>query len=246
MSQLILHAGGREVTLDELMEVKAPPPEGRWFPLSHGAVLNKVKDTLAAAGFIVAKERLATSHEHHRFFGVLDMESELMPGVALSVGVRNSTDRTFKIGVCFGARTFVCDNLAFSAQIVVARKHTRHGEFHFGGDIAATMPKLGEFRAQEAQRLQTLHSTEVSNMQAESVILRAFEKGIVPAQLLGDIIREWRSPSFPEFNPRTLWSLASAFTTVLGREGKQVRNPNQYCLTTMKLNSLITPVAVAA
>src|SRR5437660_1636932 len=35
VSDLMLHAGGRLVTLDELTACKTPPAEGRWHPVSH-------------------------------------------------------------------------------------------------------------------------------------------------------------------------------------------------------------------
>lgn len=246
MSQLIVHAGGREATLEEVMAVQAPPPEGRWFPISHSVVLDRVRSTLDEAGFVVAKERYALSQDNHRFFGVLDMQSQLSSGVALSVGVRNSTDKKFPIGFCAGSRTFVCDNLAFSADLLLSRKHTRNGAARFSEDIAAAMPKLEEFQDIEAYRIKRMKEAAVSDMQAESFILRAYDRGIISAQLIGDVLREWRIPSYEEFQPRTLWSLVSAFTTVLGRESRHVRNPNAYVLTTMRLNHLVTPLALTA
>jgi hypothetical protein len=41
-----------------------------------------------------------------------------------TVGLRNSNDRTFPIGIAFGSRVFVCDNLAFIGDQVIRRKHT--------------------------------------------------------------------------------------------------------------------------
>jgi len=52
--QLVVHAGGRAVTLDELRACETPAPEGRWHPAAHVDVLGAVKETLeirkAAAG----------------------------------------------------------------------------------------------------------------------------------------------------------------------------------------------------
>lgn len=246
MSQLYVHTGGREAPLEEVLSIEAPPPEGRWYPISHGAVLNRVRDTLDEAGFVVAKERYALSKDNHRFFAVLDMQSQLSCGVALSVGVRNSTDKKFPIGFCAGSRTFVCDNLAFSADLLLSRRHTKNGVSHFSLDIAAAMPKLSQFREVESFRIERLKVTAVSDVQAESFILRAYDRGIISSLQIKDVLKEYRSPSFEEFAPRTLWSLTSAFTTVLGREGRQVRNPNAYVQTTMRLNHLVTPLVMEA
>ncbi|MBX9623644.1 MAG: DUF945 domain-containing protein [Gemmataceae bacterium] len=245
MSQgtLVLHRGARPVSPEELADVKPPPREGRWDPLAHAAVLSRVKLTLGEAGLVVRREQLALSKENNRFFGVLDLESELAHGVSLSVGVRNSTDKSFPIGFCAGSRVFCCDNLAFNAELLFRRRHTRFGEQRFAADIAAAMPKLGQFRELEARRIEAMGRTEVSDVAAESLVLRAFERGIVPAPLLLDVIRAWRDPAHDEFRPRTLWSWVNAVTTALAPKAKA--NPQAYAVTTMRLNALVAPALPA-
>src|ERR1700730_8762988 len=130
-SSLCLHAGARTVTREELSEYKAPPPEGRWYPVSHARVLETVKGTLHEAGYEVKKEILSLSQNGHRFFGTLDLGTSIASGVCLAVGVRNSTNKSFPLGFCAGERVFVCDNLAFSSELLVRRKHTRFGRDRF-------------------------------------------------------------------------------------------------------------------
>src|SRR4051812_42432855 len=108
---LILHAGGKLVTLDELKECKTPPPQGRWHPTSHVQVLASVKETLHGAGYVVKEEKLAIAREGGaRFFGILNLDTPLVQGVGLSVGVRNSWDKSFPLSFCAGSHVFVCDN----------------------------------------------------------------------------------------------------------------------------------------
>ena len=57
MAELVLHAGGRVATPDELRECKAPEPVGRWHPVAHVTVLDSVKETLAGAGYVVKSEQ---------------------------------------------------------------------------------------------------------------------------------------------------------------------------------------------
>ena len=47
---------------------------------------------------------------------------------AFVVGVRNSHDKSFPAGLVIGASIFVCDNLSFSGEVKLARKHTVHVE----------------------------------------------------------------------------------------------------------------------
>jgi hypothetical protein len=238
-SNLVLHKGARRVGLEELLVVPAPPGEGRWYPLSHGAVLNRVKETLGEAGYEVKREDLALSRGNARFFGTLDLNSPLADGVGLSVGVRNSTDKSFPIGFVAGNRVFCCDNLAFRSDLIsVRRKHTRYGEQRFALDIAAAMTSLDLFRESEAERIEAMQTTEVDDTRAESLILRAFERGIITAPTLPGAIREWRKPSHEEFQPRTYFSLMNAVTTALGEKAR--KNPSGYAVTTVRLNALFT------
>ena len=243
-STLVLHKGGRLVSFDELAEVKAPPPEGRWYPLSHGAVLGRVKETLAEAGYTVKREQLALAKFDARFFGTLDLTTPLSDGVVLSVGVRNSTDKSYPIGFAAGSRVFVCDNLSFSAELMVRRKHTRHGELRFGNDIAATVVKLGQFQADETKRIAAMKETEVSGVQADSIILNAYTRGIVKTPDLPAVIKHWRDPEHDAFRDRTLWSLMNAFTSAMGEKAKA--NPAAYAVTTMRLSGFLAQQALAA
>ena len=237
VSDLCLHAGGRLVSEEELREYRAPPPEGRWFPIAHHDVLRKVKETLNDAGYEVERQQLALARKEHRFFGTLDLKTTLASGVNLAVGVRNSTDKSFPLGFCAGNRVFVCDNLAFRSELLVKRKHTRFGEQRFANAIADAVTALQGFREMEAQRLRALMNMELREEQADSFILRAFEKGIISTHQLPAVLKEWRSPSFEEFEPRTAWSLLNAFTTVL--RDRAERQPQSFMVQTMRLNYLL-------
>src|SRR5262245_7239381 len=107
-SNLVLHRGARTVTPEELAQYRAPPPEGRWFPVSHSRVLETVRATLREAGYQIDNERLGVLRGGGgRFFGTLDLGTPLVPGVSLAVGIRNSTDKSFPLGFCAGSRVFV-------------------------------------------------------------------------------------------------------------------------------------------
>lgn len=237
-SQLVLHRGARPVTLDELAAVPAPPAEGRWRPVPHVSVLTSVKETLREFGYTVVREQLGLSRNDARFFGTLDLGTPLVEGVALAVGVRSSTDKSFPLGFAAGSRVFTCDNLAMSAELMVHRKHTLNGVTRFRDDIAQAVNRLQGYQDQEARRIERMRETVVPDEAAESYVLRAFERGLVPSRLLPRVIQELRHPSFEDFRAPTLWNLLQHFTTVLGetRQG----DPQKYALRTMRLTALLS------
>jgi hypothetical protein len=193
--------------------------------LSHSQVLGSVVQTLDAAGFGVKSMAIGVTADGARFFGTLQLQAEIMPGVGLAVGIRNSTDKSLPIGFCCGQWVFVCDNLGFSSEVVITRKHTRFGESRFNEAIAATISGLGQYQESEAKRIEWLRSTELTPDRANSLILRAYEEGIIGARLLPVVIQQWRQPNHPEFRERTAWSLLNAFTEVL--KDRQQRQPSR-------------------
>ena len=96
-SNLMLHAGGRLCTLDELKAAPTPKAEGIWHPVSHAQVLETVTRTLADAGYAIKKQTLAIARHGARVFGTIDLTTSLTDddSVALAVGVRNSTDKSY-------------------------------------------------------------------------------------------------------------------------------------------------------
>lgn len=238
MTQLMLHTGARVVERSELETYDAPPPTDTWFPLRHATVLDRVKTTLGESGFAIEREALALNPSNTRFFGTLDLRSELHNGVTLTVGVRNSIDKSFPIGLVAGSRVFVCDNLAFSSEIVVSRKHTRFGERRFGDAIVQAMSDLRQFQDTETQRIDWMRQAALSDDAANSYLLQAFEEEIIGPRLLPLAIEEWRNPKHQDFVPRNVWSLFNAFTEVL--KPRQLSQPAAAAHDTMRLQCLLT------
>lgn len=240
-TQHTMHRGAVSVTRDQLQSIAAPPSTETWFPLKHSTVLDRTCETLDSAGFGIDSMQLSVARADARFFGTLRLTNRITPEVSLAVGIRNSNDQSFPIGFCVGERTFVCDNLAFHSEIVISRKHTRFGETRFQEAMSRAVLGLHQFQASAAQRIAALNDWELSDDQANSLILQSFESGIVSNRLLPIVIREWRRPPIEDFRPRTGWSLLNAFTAAL--KDRQESNPQQAALQTIRLQRLLAPPA---
>ena len=66
----------------------------------------------------------------------------------LAVGVRSSLDKSISLQWACGSRVFVCDNLAFRSERVIARKHTTHGVERY--QEAISLRHLAGLEADEA------------------------------------------------------------------------------------------------
>jgi hypothetical protein len=236
-SSLILHCGAQEVSRDDLRLIEAPAPTNTWFPVKHSTILDAVDETLHWAGFPVLNSRLSVSRHGRQFFGVLDLQSKIGGSETLSIGIRNSNDRSFPIGFCCGTRTFVCDNLAFSAEIVISRKHTRFGESRYREGIGNAVGALPQFIANEEFRLAAMRARGLSEDEANSLILQSAERRLIGWRAIPEVLHEWRTPSHEAFQDRTAYSLLNAFTAVL--KDRFQRYPLKAAYETIRLQNLL-------
>lgn len=240
-SILNLHSGGHLVTDEELKAVPTPAPVGRWHPVSHSAVLETVRGTLIGAGYEIKSQALAIARDGHRFFGTLDLTTPLTEGVALAVGIRNSTDKSFPLGFAAGSRVFVCSNLSFNSELLVKRKHTKLAVGRWANEIGGAVQKLPSFTAAEQNRLQKLMEMELTDDQALAFIVRAMERHVIAPPVIPKVLAEWRNPKhdYGTGDRPTAWRLLNSFTTVLGK--RAVTNPAEYVGQTIRLNALMLP-----
>jgi hypothetical protein len=236
-SRLMLSRGTRRVTFDQLQTIPSPPPTETWQPVSHGRVLASALAAIKANGYQVGRMDLGVSRDDARFFGVLDLTSTIVEGVTLAVGVRNSIDKSLPAGLAVGDRVLVCDNLAFSAQIVVMRKHTSRILMELDGKMAGAIGRLGAFQEQAAARIRLLQGTSVTDEQVHDLVIRAVDAKAIGWRDAPKVLQAWRQPLHVEFEPRTAWSLANAFTETAKQRFQ--RNPTMASAGTIRLNRLL-------
>lgn len=120
---LISDSGARRASEDEVRAVPEPEFTNTWHPLSHGKVLTALEDAVETAGIPITRREYSLNQDGRNMFGVwsLDVEKD---GMIWAMGIRNSLNKKFAVGVCAGSHVMVCDNLAFTGQFVEFRKHT--------------------------------------------------------------------------------------------------------------------------
>jgi hypothetical protein len=132
----------------------------------------------------------------------------------MAIGVRNSTDKSLPAGIAAGERVLVCDNLAFSAQIVVMRKHTRFIDEELDQLIVTGISRLNVFQQASAARIGKLQQIPMLDSNAHDLVVRAVDNRCIGLRKLPKVLQEWREPSHQAFQPRSAWSLCNAFTEV--------------------------------
>src|ERR1017187_797642 len=122
---LMLHTGARAVERSQLALVATPHRTSTWVPIAHDRLLMGVIESLESNHLTVVNEAHGVTTDGARYFGLLQIANgHNADDFGMVIGVRNSHDKPFPAGLVVGASVFVCDNLSFSGEIKLARKHT--------------------------------------------------------------------------------------------------------------------------
>jgi hypothetical protein len=209
---LIAHSGAVMCSREELKGVKTPRATETWKPVPHSKLIDCVEETLQRNHFKIAKEEYAIQSEGNKLFGVLTLNSEL-GGYALALGIRTSNDKSFPVQMIAGARVFVCDNLAFSGNVVtLRRKHTSGLDIRqeVVGGVSRALVQFQSLSA-SVDRMKAIDLAGKDNF-AKAKIVDAAVKGVMPLRLIPAIYQNYFEPKHDEFKARNAWSLHNAFT----------------------------------
>lgn len=221
---LSISAGSREVTLDAVREIATPRSTRTWTPIPHGLLFDRVTRALGRRDLQVTQDVHAVSHDGNRYFSLLQVASERDQDYSLVVGLRNSHDKSFPAGLVVGNGVFVCDNLMFSGEIRLARKHTSRIRRDLPRLITEAVGKMHDARHRQDERIDAYKGREISDLEAHDFVIRALDAQAISTRQVKPVLQEWREPRHPEFKPRTAWSLFNAFTEV-GKENNLFSRP---------------------
>jgi hypothetical protein len=216
MVNLVLHCGARHVDREVVEQAATPAASETWVPVPHHRLLEQVESTLVAGGLTVANQAHALWNEGQRYFGLMEVTNgHLAQDYGLIIGLRNSHDKTFPAAIALGSCVFVCDNLAFSAEVTIARRHTRFIERDLPRIVHTAVGKLSDLRGKQDQRIQAYKEAELTDPIAHDLVIRAVDASVLPVTQVPAVLEEWRNPSRPEFaDGKTLWRFHNAMTEV--------------------------------
>jgi len=133
-NSMLLHCGAELADRRAIYEIPTPPGTDTWYPLSHGGLIHEVENQLTDAGFLLTGESHALSHAGARYFGLFEVNTPRHTNrdYTWTVGIRNSHDKSIPAGLVAGSKVLVCDNLSFTGEVKISRKHTRYAQRDFG------------------------------------------------------------------------------------------------------------------
>lgn len=228
MNTLWNHANSNPVTRETVKGLATPMRTKSHVPIAHFRMLDQVEHTLQQARIMPEDFNCIVSHDGNRMFALYDIGSasaqgspgnqlELPPNSPLTdfryqIGVRNSHDKAFSASVCMGTSVVVCDNLCFSGQVQLSRKHTSMIAFQLPGLITRAVGEALHDRGVMAARFDHYFQAALDDRDAHHIICEWLRAGALAPNKAANVISEWHAPSHDEFAARNAWSLLNAMT----------------------------------
>jgi len=210
----LIMQNGEFVGRDEIARVDTPQGTASWKPVPHIDVIDAVTEVIEASQWSITDERFGLASDGKKLFGVMTINRTSCPEWTRCIGLRNSHDKSFAVGLTAGITVLVCSNLAFGGGTVIRRKHTSRLELTELVEIAMNELEdqfLTLETAAETLKVQYLKDDD----EARSAIVRAAEIGVINSSDILPVWREYKTPRHDEFSEPTRWSLLNAFTEIV-------------------------------
>lgn len=234
MPGLMLHAGAEQIEYDTLRALSVPVATATHCPIAHSAVVEMVKYSLGFFGHEVESEAYGVTPDGARFFGLLSLRSTY-GDYTDTVGLRNSHDKKFPIGISFGSRVFVCDNLAFSGDHVIKRKHTPKAKYQLPSLVAEIVEPLRDKRVTQAQTFEMYQATKLSARHVDHAIMQLFRSAIIGVTKIADVLDVYEHPPH-DWGGETAFRLFNAATYTMN--GRVMESP----AVTSKLHKVVDDI----
>lgn len=219
---LCLHAGAEPVSFDDLRGFTTPPATATHVPIPHFRLVEMLKHSLTYYHHDIAEEHYGLTKDGDRFFGVMTLKSPHGEWTDV-VGLRNSHDKSFPVGVSYGSRVFVCDNLAFAGDHVIRRKHTVKALRDIHALLAELIEPLALQREAQYRQLNVYKETPLDDKEAHHLAIQLYKDGVLNLQRLPSVVQSWDAPEF-DWGPKTAWRFFNSVTHTLA--GKVAEAPH--------------------
>lgn len=209
-----------KVNYDQLKKIKKPEPMGkRHCPIDHHELVDIAKRQLTDNGFTIEQEEHGLSEEGMNCFSGFSIRKSDFDNTdrELVFGLRNSHIQRFASSVAVGSSMLVCENLCFSSDITLSRKHTNHIMRELPTIMNKAIQSIQQTWDNEGKRIETYKNTEVNEVEVINKLLKA---NLIKPTKIGDFLDlvqnggvdvNGTKGAFHEYRG-TLWNIFNAVT----------------------------------
>lgn len=222
--------GGAKVTEEEVRDTPTPPATRTHNPLPHGEFLDMLYKTLKHWGWNVGQERFSLEggkvdvegedvmFDTARLFGVMNIDrDDVATGedYNLSIGLRNSHDKSMSAGIIGGIVVMVCTNMDFMGDFATGHMHTTNIKSVLPDRLNRLAGEIEEAHTDHQKVIESYKATDLSDTVAHDFLVKMCDTGVMPWSYAPKVLGEYRSPRHEEFEQRTLWGFNNATTEIL-------------------------------
>ena len=122
-----------------------------------------------------SSDEYAVSPDGMKMFGFAELETTF-EGCRFALGIRNSHDRSMRLGITVGFRVMVCMNMAFSGDFTpVLSKHSKHfNSDKLRDDLAIGVDRMQRNFEPMQRQVAGWRESQLTDDQAKVIIYRAF------------------------------------------------------------------------
>ena len=203
-----------KVNAEQLMGVETPEAADRFQPIPHFWLVEMTREAIRRAGLEVSLEEHSLARGGQRYFGGFALKGADITGSdrQIVLGLRNAHDKSFAASICVGNRMMVCENLCFSSDIKLARRHTTNIMTDLPRVLADAVARVVSHWNDMGNRIESYKQTEISRDRAADLLIDLVDSKAFPAREIYNAVQEFRSPRHEEFKGGSLWTLYNSVT----------------------------------
>ena len=201
-----------KVDSEQLAGVQTPEGTASHTPIPHHHLVKMTRETLDRAGLEVTEEEHALARGGQRYFGGFALKGQDVTGDdrRIVLGLRNAHDKSFAASIAAGNQMMVCENLCFSSDVKLARRHTTHILGDLPRVLASAVARVTSHWQDMGKRIGAYQQTEVRD--AAAMIVDLVDAKAFPARDIYKAVEEFRNPRHEEFKGGSLWTLYNSIT----------------------------------
>ena len=203
-----------KVNAEQLASVFTPEKTDSFQPIPHFGLVELTREAIGRAGLSISQEEHSLARGGQRYFGGFALSGLDITGAdrQIVLGLRNAHDKSFAASICVGNRMTVCENLCFSSDIKLARRHTTNIMTDLPRVLADAVGRVVSHWNDMGNRIESYKQTEITRDRAADLLIDLVDSKAFPAREIYNAVQEFRNPRHEEFKGGTLWTLYNSVT----------------------------------
>ena len=203
-----------KIDVEQLKTLDTPAGTDTHTPIPHNLLVDYTRKALDRAGLEIKEEEHALARGDLRYFGGFSLKGDDIKGDDrnLVLGLRNAHDKSFAASICIGNQMLVCDNLCFSSDIKLARRHTTYILNDLPRVLASAVSRVTAHWTDMGNRIISYKETEINRASAADLLVGLVDAKAFPARDIYKAAKEFEAPRHDEFKGDTLWNLYNSCT----------------------------------